>query len=168
MRTAEALECLRWGFDAMRSTPLTATHGARSVALSGDGVLTVTDTKTGQLLAVSMPGMNWIDAMKSNTPSNTKDLQAQRLRLHGLDVIEGRQGGTAFQKLVLTPPGACPCGGDVMDKPTNTPPRYNGIEGQRLAILHRLASGPATVAQLSTDCNAPDPRKPTAQTPMVP
>jgi hypothetical protein len=45
-----------------------------------------------------------------------------------------------------------------MDKPTNTPPRYNGIEGQRLAILHRLASGPATVDQLSTDCNAPDPR----------
>ena len=57
MRTAEALECLRWGFDAMRSTPLTATHGARSVALSGDGVLTVTDTKTGQRLAVSVPGM---------------------------------------------------------------------------------------------------------------
>jgi hypothetical protein len=57
MRAAEALECLRWGFDAMRSTPLTATHGARSVALSGDGVLTVTDTKTGQPLAVSVPGM---------------------------------------------------------------------------------------------------------------
>lgn len=46
-----------------------------------------------------------------------------------------------------------------MDKPTNTQPRYNGIEGQRLAILHRLASGPATVEQLSADCNAPDPRK---------
>ena len=45
-----------------------------------------------------------------------------------------------------------------MDKPTNSQPRYNGIEGQRLAILHRLASGPATVDQLSTDCNAPDPR----------
>ena len=57
MRAAEALECLRWGFDALRSTPLTATHGARSVALSGDGVLTVTDTKTGQPLAVSVPGM---------------------------------------------------------------------------------------------------------------
>ena len=42
--------------------------------------------------------------MKSNNPSNPKDLQAQRLRLHGLDVIEGRQGGTAFQKLVLTRP----------------------------------------------------------------
>jgi hypothetical protein len=42
--------------------------------------------------------------MKANTPSNPKDLQAQRLRLHGLDVIEGRQGGTAFQKLVLTRP----------------------------------------------------------------
>lgn len=45
-----------------------------------------------------------------------------------------------------------------MDKTANTPPRYNGIEGQRLAILNRLASGPATVEQLSTDCNAPDPR----------
>ncbi len=40
--------------------------------------------------------------MKSNNPSNPKDLQAQRLRLHGLDVIEGRQGGTAFKKLALT------------------------------------------------------------------
>ena len=57
MRAAEALECRRWGFDAMRSTPLTATHGARSVALSGDGVLTVTDNQTGQPLAVSVPGM---------------------------------------------------------------------------------------------------------------
>ena len=46
-----------------------------------------------------------------------------------------------------------------MDKPTNTQPRYNGIEGQRLAILHRLAKGPATVAQLGSDCHAPDPRK---------
>ena len=45
-----------------------------------------------------------------------------------------------------------------MDKPANTQPRYNGIEGQRLAILHRLTKGPATVDQLSTDCNAPDPR----------
>lgn len=35
-------------------------------------------------------------------PRNTKPAQAQRLRLHGLDVIEGRQGGTTFQKLVLT------------------------------------------------------------------
>ncbi len=57
MRTAEALECLRWGFEAVRSTPLTATHGPRTVALSGDGVLTVTDTKTGQPLAVSRPGL---------------------------------------------------------------------------------------------------------------
>jgi hypothetical protein len=57
MRAAEALQTLRWGFDALRSTPLTATHGARSVALSGDGVLTVTDTKTGQPLAVSRPGL---------------------------------------------------------------------------------------------------------------
>ncbi|WP_090141554.1 helix-turn-helix domain-containing protein [Limnohabitans sp. DM1] len=46
-----------------------------------------------------------------------------------------------------------------MDKTTNTQPRYNDTKGQRLAILHRLASGPATVDQLSTDCNAPDPRK---------
>ena len=45
-----------------------------------------------------------------------------------------------------------------MDKPNNSPPRYNGIEGQRLAILCRLASGPATLEQLTTDCNAPDPR----------
>lgn len=46
-----------------------------------------------------------------------------------------------------------------MNKPTNTPHRYNDTKGQRLAILHRLASGPATVEQLFTDCNAPDPRK---------
>jgi hypothetical protein len=46
--------------------------------------------------------------MKANTPNNPKDLQAQRLRLHGLDVIEGRQGGTAFQKLVLTRPTSNP------------------------------------------------------------
>ena len=45
-----------------------------------------------------------------------------------------------------------------MDKPTNTPRPYNGIEGQRLAILCRLAKGPATVEQLTTDCNAPYPR----------
>ena len=57
MRAGEALEALRWGFNVMRITPLTATHGARSLALSGDGVLTVTDTKTGQPLAVSVPGM---------------------------------------------------------------------------------------------------------------
>lgn len=42
--------------------------------------------------------------MKANTPNNPKDLQAQRLRLHGLDVILARQGGTTFQKLVLTRP----------------------------------------------------------------
>ena len=46
--------------------------------------------------------------MKPDTPSNPKALQAQRLRLHGLDVIEGRQGGTAFQKLVLTRPTTRP------------------------------------------------------------
>ena len=46
--------------------------------------------------------------MKSNNPSDTKTTQAQRLRLHGLDVIEGRQGSTAFKKLVLTRPTARP------------------------------------------------------------
>ncbi len=40
--------------------------------------------------------------MKVTPTTPAKDLQTQRLRLHGLDVIEGRQGGTAFQKLVLT------------------------------------------------------------------
>ena len=47
--------------------------------------------------------------MKANNPSDPKDMQVQRLRLHGLDVIEGRQGGTAFKKLVLTQPTARPC-----------------------------------------------------------
>ena len=47
--------------------------------------------------------------MKANTPATpAKVLQAQRLRLHGLDVIEGRQGGTAFKKLVLTRPTSSP------------------------------------------------------------
>ena len=46
--------------------------------------------------------------MKADTPSNPKDLQAQRLRLQGLDVIEGRQGSTPFKKLVLTRPTARP------------------------------------------------------------
>jgi hypothetical protein len=40
--------------------------------------------------------------MKSAHASESTTTQAQRLRLHGLDVIEGRQGGTAFKKLVLT------------------------------------------------------------------
>lgn len=57
MRAAEALECLRWGFERFEFMPLTAKHGRRTVALNGDGVLTVTDTKTGQPLAVSVPGM---------------------------------------------------------------------------------------------------------------
>lgn len=46
--------------------------------------------------------------MKVTPTTPTKDLQTQRLRLHGLDVIEGRQGGTAFQKLVLTRPTSNP------------------------------------------------------------
>lgn len=36
--------------------------------------------------------------------------------------------------------------------------KYNGIEAQRQAILRRLEKSPATVEQLTTDCNAPDPR----------
>lgn len=46
--------------------------------------------------------------MKNNNQTDTKHTQTQRLRLHGLDVIEGRQGGTAFQKLVQTRPTARP------------------------------------------------------------
>jgi hypothetical protein len=47
--------------------------------------------------------------MKANTPATpAKVLQVHRLRLHGLDVIEGRQGGTAFKKLVLTRPTSNP------------------------------------------------------------
>jgi hypothetical protein len=46
--------------------------------------------------------------MKSGNPNETTTTQAQRLRLQGLDVIEGRQGGTAFQKLVQTRPTARP------------------------------------------------------------
>lgn len=46
--------------------------------------------------------------MKSGNRIDTKTTQTQRLRLHGLDVIEGRQGGTAFKKLVLTRPTARP------------------------------------------------------------
>lgn len=57
MRNAEALECLRWGFGVIQAKPLTATHGPRSVALTGGGVLTVTDATTGQPLAVSRPGL---------------------------------------------------------------------------------------------------------------
>jgi hypothetical protein len=39
---------------------------------------------------------------------------------------------------------------------TTTRP-YNGIATQRAAILARLAQSPATGAQLSNDCHAPDP-----------
>jgi hypothetical protein len=46
--------------------------------------------------------------MKANTPTDNKPTQTQRLRLHGLDVIEGRQGNTAFQKLVQARPTAIP------------------------------------------------------------
>jgi hypothetical protein len=51
-----------------------------------------------------------------------------------------------------------PCGGHEADKPKNMQPTHRGIEGQRLAILCRLKQGPATVEQLTTDCNEPDPR----------
>jgi hypothetical protein len=46
--------------------------------------------------------------MKSGNASEATTTQAQRLRLHGLDVIECRQGGTAFKKLVLTRPTTRP------------------------------------------------------------
>jgi hypothetical protein len=43
----------------------------------------------------------------------------------------------------------------------NTPPPtarpYNGIATQRAAILARLQQGPATGAQLQSECHAPDP-----------
>lgn len=45
-----------------------------------------------------------------------------------------------------------------MEVAINPQPRYNDIETQRQAILQRLEKGPATVEQLTTDCNAPDPR----------
>jgi hypothetical protein len=51
---------------------------------------------------------NWIEAMKSNNPSTPKAPKDQRLRLQGLDVIEGRQGGTEFRKLVQIRPKARP------------------------------------------------------------
>ena len=57
MRAAEALECLRWGFEQFEFMPLRAKYGTRSLSLSGEGVLTVTDSVTGQPLAVSLPGM---------------------------------------------------------------------------------------------------------------
>jgi hypothetical protein len=41
----------------------------------------------------------------------------------------------------------------------NPPHRYNTTQRQRLAILQRLACGPATVDELVNDCHAPDPRK---------
>lgn len=43
--------------------------------------------------------------------------------------------------------------------PATDPLPYNTCERQRAAILHRLAQGPATVAELMQDCHAPDPRK---------
>ena len=36
---------------------------------------------------------------------------------------------------------------------------YNGIATQRAAILARLERGPATGAQLQSECNAPDPTR---------
>lgn len=44
-----------------------------------------------------------------------------------------------------------------MNAPTLPPRPYNGIAQQRAAILARLQQGPATGAQLQTECNAPDP-----------
>lgn len=44
-----------------------------------------------------------------------------------------------------------------MNTTTPTPRPYNGIASQRAAILARLQQGPATGAQLQTECNAPDP-----------
>lgn len=44
-----------------------------------------------------------------------------------------------------------------MNAPTPKHRPYNGIAMQRAAILGRLQQGPATGAQLQTDCNAPDP-----------
>jgi Helix-turn-helix domain len=37
--------------------------------------------------------------------------------------------------------------------------QYNGIASQRTTILARLERGPATGAQLQTECNAPDPTR---------
>jgi hypothetical protein len=36
---------------------------------------------------------------------------------------------------------------------------YNSTEAQRIAMLARLAAGPATAEQLMADCNAPCPTK---------
>lgn len=44
--------------------------------------------------------------MKSASSTNDKAAQTLRLRLHGLDVIEGRQGKTTFKKLVQIRPAA--------------------------------------------------------------
>ena len=38
----------------------------------------------------------------------TRQAQAHTLRQHGLEVIEGRQGFTAFRKLVQIRPGRAP------------------------------------------------------------
>lgn len=44
--------------------------------------------------------------------------------------------------------------------PTEQPQRpYNRIATQRAAILARLQRGPATGAQLQSQCNAPDPTR---------
>ena len=44
--------------------------------------------------------------MKSVKDTNDKAAQTLRLRLHGLDVIEGRQGNAVYRKLVLIRPAA--------------------------------------------------------------
>lgn len=38
----------------------------------------------------------------------TPQTQANKLRLHGLDVIDGQQGKTTFRKLVQIRPGRAP------------------------------------------------------------
>ena len=46
--------------------------------------------------------------MKPARPSVTTHTQAHHLRQHGLEVIEGRQGLTAFRKLVQIRPARPP------------------------------------------------------------
>ena len=52
---------------------------------------------------------------------------------------------------------ALPWGKPTAPDPARTEHPYNGIAGQRAAILARLGKGPATGAQLQAECLAPDP-----------
>jgi hypothetical protein len=56
-KDGESLLCSCITFSQKAIAAMQALSEGDSVALSGDGVLTVTDTKTGQPLAVSVPGM---------------------------------------------------------------------------------------------------------------